>query len=92
MRLYEKLLGLSIEEFAQEIESWSDCEVEPWHDWFESEYCEHCAPVYAQYPLDHVTHACAYCELNDKCRHFPEMNHIPTGAEIVEMWLEQEVK
>lgn len=59
-----------------------------WINWFDRNYCKNCESV----SIDGS--ACgdyAYCEVDKKCRFFPEMQEAPNCEEIVKMWLNSEV-
>jgi hypothetical protein len=98
MTLYEKLIGLNKEDLAKEIhEMWRENREEPWTEWFCERYCTCCAPVYEKNPFtgeDYQDDAylCSYCELNGRCRHFPELNEVPSDEKMILIWLSQQVK
>lgn len=58
-----------------------------WILWFDKNYCQKCEGI----SIDGS--ACgdyAYCEVNKKCKFFPEMDSAPSCKEIVKLWLESE--
>jgi ATP-dependent helicase/DNAse subunit B len=35
---------------------------------------------------------CTYCELENKCRFFQELDDVPDNKEMIKMWLEEEAE
>lgn len=74
----------------------------PWAKWFDKKYCKNCPPIACRDSVSKTilgiesyfrgTVECAYCELIDKCKFFPDLDSIPTEAEVIEMWLREEVR
>lgn len=62
----------------------------PWMIWFDQQYCKNCEDVVCKYENDKKEFSCSYCELNDKCKFFPEYDEAPSNKEIIKMWLESE--
>lgn len=94
MNNFEKLQSMSVEELVEWIDDnvYSDGAI--WWEWFDKKYCDKCESeiVYIDDICGPNTkHKCAYCEVHDKCRFFPEMNDVPDNKETIKMWLESEV-
>lgn len=69
-----------------------------WWKWFEETYCEkgESETVYIdEHEGEHIWKTeceCAYCEVHDKCRFFPDMDEVPDSKETITLWLEAEVE
>ena len=99
MNNFENLKSLSLEGFANWL--YMNCQFEdsPWANWFDDTYCTKCERIEcssAEYwnndtePYQTNIVECAYCEFEDKCRYFPDLEEIPDNLEIIKMWLRQE--
>ena len=62
----------------------------PWSWWFDEIYCQNCPDIMCKYGSSNREFSCSYCELNDKCKFFPEYGEAPSNKEIIKMWLESE--
>ena len=101
MTNFEKLISMSLDDFAKFIDDNGMYDDTPWMNWWDNNYCSKCesvllnfedskkilnlTPFYPDYEQE-----CAYCEVHHKCRYFPEMEEQPSMLEIVKMWLEAE--
>lgn len=69
-----------------------------WWKWFEEKYCDKCekiitvTPDYDGEETWYHPCVCSYCEENDKCFFFPEMNNVSDSKETIKLWLEAEVE
>ena len=97
----EKLQKMSLTEFAQELNSITELGCAPWEVEFDKKFCKNCEPIECEYECASEWEkvycgkgkiSLSYCELHDKCRFFPDKNSIPTDAEVIEMWLKEEVE
>ena len=100
MTNFELLKCLSLEGLAGWLDSLEYSEDSPWNQWFDNEYCNDCKFVecsYADYwgndkeTLRNGTVKCAYCELYNKCKHFPDLEAAPTQEEVIIMWLRRDI-
>lgn len=78
------LRQLSKVELAKWLDNLYNCE-SPWLEWYSKRYCNKCPAA----NVNGINYS--WCELHGKCRHFPEKDEVPTGAEMAEMWLDSEV-
>lgn len=97
MTRFEELKNMDIDALAEWIDQNGRFDCSPWCDWFNENYCKKC-PSEITYITDYSGEyewqtecECAWCELNDKCRYFPELKEEPSAKDIVKMWLESEV-
>lgn len=90
MTKYNKIKTMSIDEVAEWIAKNGQFDGSPWMDWFNKKYCENCPAekVYVEYWGNYQD--CAWCELHDKCKFFPDLNDTPGLEMIIKMWLETE--
>jgi hypothetical protein len=101
MTRFEKFQKMNLTELAQELDSLTEQDCAPWEAEFGKKFCENCESTECEYECASEwekvyygkrTIRLPYCELYDKCRFFPNKNSIPTAAEVIEMWLEEEVE
>lgn len=100
MTRYEQLTSMSLEEFANWIDESCQLDNSPWMNWFDESYCMHCESVTIpkEETLEKLgfelmygdsTH-CAYCEVNDHCKFFPDRNALD-NKEVITMWLKEKI-
>lgn len=103
MTRFEKFQKMNLTELAQELNSLTETDCAPWDEEFDKKYCKNCPSIECEYECAQkwsrfysdnrtITIKCSYCELHDKCKFFPDKNSIPTDAEVIEMWLKEEVE
>lgn len=78
MNNFEKLKQMSVNEFAEWLDEYGNFDTSPWMKWFDETYCANCEII--------ITHP-IYCELEKKCKFFPDMKEPPDTLEIIKMWL-----
>lgn len=91
MTRFEELKNMNIDEFAEWINKDTQCDDSAWMKWWDSTYCKNCESIRAFVPYLNGEHECAWCEVNGKCRFFPNMSGVPSCKDIVKLWLESEV-
>lgn len=64
----------------------------PWIDWFDKKYCDNCDSVPSQFvnPYTDKYDECSYCEINNKCIFFQDLNTIPSNKDLISIWLGNE--
>lgn len=92
---FEKLKSMTIDELADWLDKYSQYEDSPWATWFNNTYCNKCEPIKCAVDEKNAffpghTVDCAYCELEHKCKHFPELEDVPDNKAVIKMWLEEE--
>lgn len=91
MTNYEYLKSLTEDGLAKYLAAATDHDLEPWHEWFGSTYCENCESVMCKYEDGAKEFPCSWCELHDwKCKFFPDYDETPSDADLVKIWLESE--
>lgn len=100
MTNFEKFKNMNIDGLVEWLDRYDMFEDSPWMKWFDENYCEKCEPITCNYDLavDKLGIEsifcgkcdCAYCELENHCKFFPDMGRIPTNADIIKIWLELE--
>ncbi len=99
----EKIKNMSIDELAEWLDKNGMFDNSPWMNLFNEKYCAKCESIKCKYadaeeklgitPFSYSGEIeCAYCELENKCRFFPELDDVPDNKEMIKMWLEEEVK
>ena len=96
------LQSMPIDELAKWLDKHGQYDISPWSIWFNEKYCNNCESIKCKYveakerldvtPFYNSEIECAYCELEKKCKFFPELEDIPDNLEIIKMWLESEVE
>ncbi len=106
MTNFERLQSMTVDELAEWLDKYGQFDKSPWSTWFGETYCDKCAPIKCKYKDAEETLGftpylfgsyngdldCAYCELENKCRFFPELDDIPDNLETIKMWLMKETK
>ena len=92
MSNFESLKSMSIDQLAEWLDEHGQFDTAPWTLWFDRSYCGNCDPIMCKYQDSNFEFPCAWCELNDSCKYFPERKDVPSSVNIVKMWLESEVK
>lgn len=97
----EKLKAVSLEELAEWLDKNGVFDSSPWQNNFTKKYCEKCELIEISYedskkklgiePLfAEDTTKCAFCEIYNYCRHFPNTEGVPDNKEMIKMWLIEE--
>jgi len=100
---FERLQSMSIDELAEWLDKNGMFDNSPWLNSFNEKYCEKCESIKCKYadaeeklgvsPFSYSGEVdCAYCELENKCRFFPELNDVPDNKEMIKMWLKEEAE
>ena len=93
MNNWTKLKNMSIDELAAWLDEHLMFDDSPHMQWFVANYCDKCDPIEKECDGYFGTRKCefAYCELELKCRCFPDMPKVPNNLETIKLWLESEV-
>ena len=92
MTRFEELKNMNIDALAEWLDKYGRYGDAPWDKWFDESYCQKCESVRVFVPYLNGEHECGYCEANNKCRYFMEMDELPDSKDVVKMWLESEVE
>ena len=92
MTNFEKLKSMSVEELAKWLNENGQFDTAPWTLWFDQKYCKNCEDIECKSPDDSRKYICAYCEIYDNCRFFPDYSDVPDNLEVIKMWLKAEVE
>lgn len=97
MTQFDKLKLMTIDEFAEWLYKHRMFDGSPFMDWFDKIYCLKCEPIKCRYtdavekldisPFYEKLIDCAYCELEHKCKYFPDMEEVPDMKYIIKLWL-----
>lgn len=100
MTNYKMFTSFSKDELVAWLANYCHFDSSPWMEWFDDTYCNKCEPIECTYveseeklgikPFYERSIKCTYCELEHKCKYFPDMSDIPDNKDIIRMWLEQE--
>ena len=97
MTRFEELKNMDIEALAKWIDENGQFDGSPWITWWDENYCSKCPSEHGYLPDDsgeHRWYICtefSWCELNGKCKFFPEMDEEPELKDIIKMWLESDI-
>ena len=102
MTNFKQIQSMSLEDFAKWLDEHGQFDTAPWQDWFSKKYCNNCESIEVSYedskqklgidPLFYgLNTECAFCEINDHCKFFPDIDGIPSNLETIRMWLAEEV-
>lgn len=92
MNNFENFKSMSIDQLAEWLDKYMTFDDAPHMAWFNEKYCNNCESIMCHYEDSTREFPCAHCELNGKCRYFPELPEVPNGKEIAKMWLEMEAE
>lgn len=90
MTNYEYIKSMSIDKFSEWIDEHGQFDSSPWMSWFDQKYCKNCPDIMCTYENGTVEFPCSYCELNGKCKFFPDLDETPDNKMIIKMWLESD--
>lgn len=102
MTNFEQLQSMTVEELATWLDEHGQFDSSPWMEWFSRVYCDKCESIKCKYvdaeeklgisPLSYSGEVdCAYCELNDHCKFFPQVKGIPDNKDVIKLWFNEEV-
>ena len=100
MTNFEILKAKSIDELAEWLDENGQFDGAPWTEWFDVNYCKKCDPITCKvkstsigitplFPEQEID--VSYCELEKKCKFFPDSEGIPDMKDIIKLWLKAEV-
>jgi hypothetical protein len=101
MTYYDQISSKSLEDLAKWLDVNGQFDGSPWMKWFDKTYCSRCESIHIKKEdskailgfelmfVDETT--CSYCEVNKKCKYFPELPKTPTNVDIIEMWLKETI-
>ena len=89
MTNFEQFKNMNMNELARWIDENVMVECAPHNIWFDKKYCSKCDPIVIVHN-DGYEMEYAYCEMNDKCRFFPEHNILSDTENVVKLWLEND--
>lgn len=78
---------MDIDEFAEWFDKYCSHDSDPCVDWWNNAYCSNCKPVIGRYPDSSIDMEFSWCELNNKCRFFQDVNEIPDALQMTKLWL-----
>ena len=84
MTVFEKIKSMDINEFARWFEENCIHDNDPCIRWFDKTFCENCEPIMKD------GMEWGYCELNDNCKFFKDVDYIPSQRETIGIWLNSE--
>lgn len=90
MTIFDDMRSKSIDEFTEWLDNYGQFDNSPWMKWFDEKFCSNCKPIMCHCEGSEVEFPCSWCELNDKCKFFLDMDHSPDNKDIIKMWLESE--
>lgn len=89
MNNFEKIKSMNIDEFTKWLDRiHAQYDETPWSDWFDENYCQKCEPETGY--IDDKKYDFSWCELNDQCKYFEDLDDIPDCEYIIKLWLESE--
>ena len=95
MNNFERIKEMNIEELTALLDKLDEgYDNAPWMEWFGENYCDKCEPIMGRFEWDESgrEHEFGWCELNDGCKFFPELDDIPSPEQTIRFWLESEVE
>lgn len=90
MTRFEKFKNIDIDALTEWLDEHINPDESPWSQWFNENYCQKCESIRTFVHYLNGEHECAWCEVNDKCKYFQELDKTLSCKDIVRMWLEGE--
>lgn len=90
MTNFDNIHNMSKDELAHWIDDYGQFDSSPWMSWFNQKYCDNCKAIMCHYEGNEHEFPCSWCELESKCKFFPDLNETPDNKMIIKMWLESE--
>ena len=91
MTNYDRIQLMNVLALAAWLDEHGNFDNSPWINRFDSLYCKKCERIMCHYEeTSEREFPCAYCELENKCKYFPDMDRVPNNEDIIKMWLESE--
>lgn len=97
MNNFNFLQSLSLEDFADWLDKYGQFDDSPWMKWFDENYCNKCESIECSYlesgvhPENlynrRITFECSYCELENRCKFFPEYEDVLDNKDMIKLWL-----
>ena len=87
MTVFENIKNNSIDELAEWLDGYTVSDNSPWIVWWDENYCKKCDVEYSYAIETNNACECAWCELNNKCKFFKEMDNVPDNKQVIKMWL-----
>lgn len=91
MTEFDRLKSKDINELAKWLASFDTADNAPWTRWWNKKYCNNCE-IKTVHILERPCRSVDYywCEVNNKCKFFKELDTVPDDVTIIKMWLESE--
>ena len=97
MTNFEKIKSMSLDELTSFLDTHAIVDHSPWMEWWDKTYCDKCESIVVKSENTNLgvssfgdEFECAYCEVHNKCRCFPDLEDTPNIQNIVKMWLKTE--
>lgn len=91
MTKFEQIKPDTIDKMVEFLDKYGAFDGSPWMLWFDRAYCRNCDDIMCRYEGGTREFGCAFCELNDYCKYFPEYGEKLENKQIIKLWLESEV-
>lgn len=89
---YESIRQKSIHEMEEWLHKYGEYEGTPWQKWWKENHCDKCETVTETCVDSGKEYDFCYCDLERKCRFYPEMEEEPSLKQVIRMWLEAEAE
>ena len=87
MRVFDYLESKNIDELVDWIDKNFIAFSTPWWKWWHTTYCNECeAEIVLNDNGFKIEYG--YCELNNNCKYFQDMECVPDNKQVIKMWLE----
>lgn len=92
MTEFERINAMNIDEFVDWFVANCMHDGDPAITWWDKTYCKNCESVEVEGLVLGTTMECAWCEVNNKCKFFKDMDNIPNSKQMTKIWLQSEVE
>lgn len=90
MTRFDNFKLMTMDQLVEWLDNNGQFDGSPWMEEFDKKYCNNCEAVMCHYEGSTLKTPFAWCELEGKCKFFPDMDHTPNNKDIIRIWLESE--
>ena len=91
MKVFDTIKSKDIDELAKWLDEYETSDFSPWIEWWDKNYCQKCDSIITYVSYLKREAECSWCEVNNKCKFFDNLDETPSNEQIIKMWLESEI-
>lgn len=91
MTQFEKFKNMDIDQLTEWMDKHGQFDGSPWMSWFDHKYCKNCECIMCHHVDSEHKFPCSWCELEGKCKYFPDLDETPDNKMIIKIWLKSDI-